>query len=139
MPRESTRAIIEDMIDAYKQGDNDRLAARYHVDVDWLFHAPVVLFPFAGARRGKAEVFKGFAAMYEAYRPVEYEVEVVLADGDHAATMCDAHMEQRTTGRIIRSRIANFHRFQDGLVVQYRGFMDSFDTAEQVLGRELDI
>lgn len=127
------------MIDAYQRGDNDRLAARYHDDVDWLFHAPISLFPFAGARRGKAEVFKGFALMYEAFRPIRYDVEAVLVDGDRAATLCDTHMEQRATGRHIRSRIANFHRFQDGLLIEYRGFTDSFDSAEQVLGREIDL
>lgn len=137
--RQSTRAILEDMIDAYKQGGTDRLAAHIHDDVDWLFYAPIALFPFAGARRGKAEVFKGFAQMYETFRPVGYDVNVVLVDGDRSASLCNAQMEQRSTGRIISSRIANFHRFRDGLMVEYRGFTDSFDSAEQVLGRELGI
>lgn len=139
MPQQSTRAAIAELIDAFQRGDNDRLAACYHDDIDWLFHAPVVLFPFAGARRGKADVFKGLALMYEAFRPVRYDVEVILADGDRAATLSDAHMEQRATGRIIRSRIAGFHRFRDGLLIEYRGFTDSFDSVEQALGRELDI
>lgn len=139
VPQESIRAIVEDMIAAYQRSDSDRLAARYHEDVDWLLYAPVSLFPFAGARHGKAEVFKGFALMYEAYRPVNYEVQVLLVDGDRAAMQAEAHMEQRATGRVIQVRLANFHRFQDGLLIEYRGFMDSFDAAEQVLGRELDL
>ena len=56
------------IIAAFQSGDNDRLAALYHDDVDWLFHAPVSVFPFAGARRGKAEVFKGFALFYREYK-----------------------------------------------------------------------
>ncbi|HZD90522.1 MAG TPA: nuclear transport factor 2 family protein [Pseudolabrys sp.] len=132
-----TRAAIEDILDAYRHSDNERLAARYHHDVDWLFHAPLSLFPFAGHRRGKPEVFKAFALMYRAFRPVAHEVEVVVVDGDRAATLSHASLEQRTTGRMIRSRIAGFHRFRDGLLVEYRGFTDSFDSVEQVLGREL--
>jgi ketosteroid isomerase-like protein len=46
-------------------------------------------------------------------------------------------MVQRATGRIIRSRIASFHRFVDDKVIEYRGFTDSFDSAEQALGCEL--
>ena len=130
---------METIIDAFQRGDSERLAACYHEDIDWLFHAPVTLFPFAGARRGKAEVFKGFAQMYEAYRVIKYTVDLLLVDGDYAATLSDAHMEQRATGRIIHSRISNFHRFQDGLLIEYRGFTDSFDSAEQALGRELDL
>jgi ketosteroid isomerase-like protein len=37
------------------------------------------------------------------------------------------------------SHIANFHRFRDGKVVEYRGFTDSFDAVEQILGRELTV
>jgi len=121
------------------RGDNERLAARYHDDIDWLFHAPVSIFPFAGARRGKAEVFKGFALLYETYRVTGYSVEVKLVEGDRAATLSDAHMVQRATGRTIQSRIAGFHRFQDGKVIEYRGFTDSFDSVEQALGRELQL
>lgn len=140
MPQQhSTRAALEDIIDAFQQGDNDRLAARYHEDIDWLFHAPVSLFPFAGARRGKTAVFKGFALMYQAYRPIEYRLHVIVVEGDRAATLCDASMEQRATERIIRSRIANFYHFRDGQLIEYRGFIDSFDAAEQALGRELPV
>ena len=139
MSGETTRTAIETMIDAFRQGDSERLATYYHDDIDWLFHAPVTLFPFAGARHGKAEVFKGLALMYQAYRLAHYTVELILVDGARAATLCDSHMEQRSTGRIIRSRIAGFHCFQDGLLIEYRGFTDSFDAVEQVLGRELEI
>jgi ketosteroid isomerase-like protein len=127
------------LIDAFMRGDNERLAARYHDDIDWLFHAPVSIFPFAGARRGKAEVFKGFALLYETYRVTGYSVEVKLVEGDRAATLSDAHMVQRATGRTIQSRIAGFHRFQEGKMIEYRGFTDSFDSVEQALGRELQL
>jgi ketosteroid isomerase-like protein len=137
--QESTRTALDDLIDAFMRGDNERLAARYHDDIDWLFHAPVSIFPFAGARRGKAEVFKGFALLYETYRVTGYSVEVKLVEGDRAATLSDAHMVQRATGRTIQSRIAGFHRFQDGKMIEYRGFTDSFDSVEQALGRELQL
>jgi ketosteroid isomerase-like protein len=137
--QEPTRAALEDILDAFVEGDNDRLAARYHDDIDWLFHAPVAIFPFAGARRGKAEVFKGFALMYQAFRVTGYSVEVKIVDGDCAATMSNAQMVQRATGRIIRSRIAGFHRFHNGRLIEYRGFTDSFDSIEQALGRELSL
>ncbi|HEY5216838.1 MAG TPA: nuclear transport factor 2 family protein [Pseudolabrys sp.] len=139
MTQESTRTALDDLIDAFMRGDNERLAARYHDDIDWLFHAPVSIFPFAGARRGKAEVFKGFALLYETYRVTGYSVEVKLVEGDRAATLSDAHMVQRATGRTIQSRIAGFHRFQDGKMIEYRGFTDSFDSVEQALGRELQL
>jgi ketosteroid isomerase-like protein len=137
--QETTRAALEGMLDAFTQGDTDRLATHYHDDIDWLFYAPVALFPFAGARCGKAEVFKGYALMYEIFRLNSYKVVVKLVDGDRAAVLSDVQMVQRATGRIIRSRVAGFHRFHDGRLIEYRGFTDSFDSVEQALGRELQL
>ena len=53
--------------------------------------------------------------------------------------MSDVHTVQRATGRTLRSRIAGFHRFRDGQLIEYRGFTDSFDSVEQTLGRELTL
>lgn len=135
---EETRAALTGLLDAFKRGDSGRLADYYDNDVDWLFHAPTSIFPFAGVRRSKAEVFKGFAVLYEGFRVKEYHVEAMVVDGDRAATLSDGLLEQRATGRAIRVRTANFYRFRNGKVIEYRGFTDSFDIVEQVLGRELD-
>jgi ketosteroid isomerase-like protein len=139
MDAEATRAALDDILSAFIDGDSDRLAARYHDDVDWLFHAPVSVFPFAGARRGKAEVFKGLALFYGAYKVADFQVELKIVDGDRAATLSDVHTVQRVTGRMLRSRIAGFHRFHGGKLIEYRGFTDSFDAVEQTLGRELEL
>ena len=126
------------MIDAYKQGDNDRLAAHIHDDVDWLFLAPASIFPFAGVRRGKVDVLKGLATLYQGYRVSDHRIESMVVEGDRAATLSDGHLVQRTSGRIVRVRTANFYRLRAGKVIEHRGFTDSLDIAEQVLGRELD-
>jgi len=136
---EATRAALEDIIDAFQCGDHERLAARFDDDIAWLLNAPVSIFPFAGARRGKIEVLTSLALVYQSYSISRYDVPVILADRDRAATIADVHVVQRTTGRVIRSRLGNFYRFRDGKVIEYCGFTDSFDSAEQVLGYELDV
>ena len=139
MGANATRVALEAIIAAFQSGDHNRLAALYHDDIDWIFHAPVSVFPFAGARRGKAEVFKGFAAFYGDYKVADFQVQTKLVDGDRAAILSDVHTVQRSTGRTLRSRIAGFHRFLDGRLIEYRGFTDSFDAVEQSLGRELTL
>ena len=139
MDTEATRAALDAMIAAFVAGDSDGLAASYHDDIDWLFHAPITTFPFAGARRGKTEVFKGFALLYTDYRVSDYRVVVKLVDGDRAALISEVHTVQRATGRTLSSRIAGFHRFAEGKLVEYRGFTDRFDAVEQMLGREVAV
>jgi ketosteroid isomerase-like protein len=135
---EETRAALAGLIDAFTRGAGDRAADYYDDDVDWLFHAPASIFPFAGVRHGKSDVFKGFTVLYQGYQVADYRVLTTVVEDDRAATLSEGKLVQRATGRVIRVRTANFYRFRAGKVIEYRGFTDSLDIAEQVLGRELD-
>ena len=133
----SARATILDIQDAFRKNDYARLASRYHDDVDWVFHGPRSVFPDVGYRRGKIEVFKTLAALNALYRFESHVADQIVAEGDRAAGIADIRLTQRASGRIIHCRVASFHRIRDGQIIQYRGFTDSFDVVEQVLGREL--
>jgi ketosteroid isomerase-like protein len=133
------RSVLLQVQDAFRKNDYERLAALYHDDIDWIFHGPTSIFPEVGHRRGKVEVFKTMAALNALYRFEHYATEQLIAEGDAAASVAAVSMVQRSTGRIIQCKIASFHRVRDGKVVEYRGFTDSFDAAEQVLGREFPL
>ncbi len=129
------RVVVEAIQQAFQAADYERMAALYHHDIDWLFYGPVSIFPEIGHRRGKVEVFQAFEILNTQYRFESYAVDHLIAEGDWAAGFADVTMTQRATGRTIRSRTAAFHRVQDGQLIYYRGFNDSFDAVEQVLGR----
>jgi ketosteroid isomerase-like protein len=132
-----TRAIIRDLYDAYGRRDFERIAALIHDDIDWAIYAPISVFPFAGPRRGRAAVLEAMAAIAKVFALESYQLEIMIVDGDRAAVMSDASFRQRTTNRILRLRIANFLRLQDGRLIDFREFINSFDAVEQALGREL--
>lgn len=136
---DGARAVVLDIQDAFRKGDYARIAARYHHDIDWLFHGPISVFPEVGRRHGKVAVFKALAALNVMYRFERYETDHLIAEGDCAAGIADVTLVQRASGRTIQCRIANFQRVKDGLVVEYRGFIDSFDAVEQVIGHELNV
>ncbi len=133
----ATRACVLDIQDAFRKDDYARMAARYHDEVDWLFHGPTSIFPETGHRHGKVAVFQAFAALNALYRFDRHVSDHLLAEGECAAGVADVTLVQRASGRKILCRIASFFRVRDGLVTEYRGFTDSFDAAEQVIGREL--
>jgi ketosteroid isomerase-like protein len=139
MSVEATRAAVRDVLDAFAKGDFERLAARYDDDVDYMFYAPVSVFAFTGPRKGKVAVFQAFADLHKAYKLERQVIEAVIADVDRAAALSDVTLVQRSTGRTVRSRVASFYRFRDGRVIEYRGFIDSFDAVEQALGRWIDV
>jgi ketosteroid isomerase-like protein len=125
--------------DAFKQGDHERFASYYDDNIDWTFHAPISVFPFAGRRVGKPAVFLSLRQLNEGYKLQGFAAQMVLADEDRAAVISEIAMMQRATGRTIRCRVASFYRVRDGRVVEYQGFVDSFDAVEQALGRYIAV
>jgi ketosteroid isomerase-like protein len=135
----ANRALVHTLYDAYGRGDVDRFAPLIADDIDWIIHGPLQVFPFVGPRHGKAEVLAALAAIAKDYVLERYEPEIVVVEGDRAAVMSGVAVVQRSTGRTLTFRKANFLRFQDGRVVEFREFFDTFDVVEQALGRWLDV
>ncbi|MER8284561.1 nuclear transport factor 2 family protein, partial [Acinetobacter baumannii] len=68
-----------------------------------------------------------------------YQAEIIIVENDRAAVISDVSFTQRATNRLLRFRVANFLRFQDGRLIEFREFSNSFDVVEQALGRELTL
>ena len=137
MAESDTRAVVRELYDAYERRDFTRVAALIHNDIDWIIYGPVAVFPFAGSRKGRAAVLEALAGIAEHYVLESYKREIAVVDGDRAAVMSDVSFTQRATGRTLRFRLANFLRFADGRVIEFREFANTFDVVEQALGREI--
>jgi len=139
MSEPTTRDLVTDLYAAYARGDAERIAELIDDDIDWIIHGPMQIFPFAGNRRGKMAVLEALGALAKDYVLERYEPRSMLVDGDRAAVMSDVAFKQRATGRTLRFHIANFLRFRDGRVVEFREFANTFDVVEQALGRMLPV
>ena len=67
------------------------------------------------------------------------ELESLLIDRDRAATFSRLTGVQSGTGRTISYHQAQFMQFRDGKIVEYRGIIDSFDAAEQMIGHPIEL
>jgi ketosteroid isomerase-like protein len=139
MSEESTRAAVKELYDAYVQRDFDRVAAIIDDDVEWIIYAPMQIFPFAGHRSGKRAVIEALGGIAKDFEIARYEPKVMIAEDDWAAVMSSVAFKQRSTGRVLSFHIADFLRFRDGRLVEFREFANTFDVVEQALGRELPI
>ena len=136
---EDIRVVVEDLYAAYARKDFDRVAARLDEDVDWIIYAPMEVFPFVGARRGKRAVLEALGGLAKDYALERYEPRVIVVDGDRAAVMSDVAFRQRSTERVLSFHLANFLRFRAGKLVEFREFANTFDLVEQALGRALTV
>ncbi len=139
MNESATRATVEDVYDAYGRRDMERVAALLHDDIDWVIYGPIEVFPFVGMRRGRKAVLEAIVTLFELFSLESHQREIMIVEGDRAAIMSDVGFKQRATGRTLRFRVANFMRFQDGRLIEFREFADSFDLVEQAIGHAVEL
>jgi ketosteroid isomerase-like protein len=139
MKREHVRAIAHELFADLARGDIQSFGAKLDENIDWIFHAPMAVFPFAGARRGRDAVLASMLELNRGFKVESQVLETVIADEQASAMVSDVSLTQRATGRTIRVHVAHMQRYRNGKLTTYRGFTDSFDAVEQVLGRWLDL
>jgi ketosteroid isomerase-like protein len=139
MSDQATRALVHRLYESYSKGDGETISALVHDDVDWIIHAPVQVFSFAGPRHGKSEVLGVLTEIARDYALERYEPEIIVVEEERAAVLSSVAFKQRSTGRTLSYRNANFLRFSEGRLIEFREFIDTFDIVEQALGRWLVI
>jgi ketosteroid isomerase-like protein len=131
----TTRAVVNELYAAYSARNFQRIAELIDEDIDWIIHGPVRIFSFVGERRGRAAVLEAMGGIASEFALERYEPVVIIVEGDRAAVMSDAAFKQRSSGRMINMRLANFLRFRAGRLIEFREFANTFDIVEQTFGR----
>ena len=133
------RRLAEGFYRALASRDASRIAAYLSDDVDWMSIGPVEMLRFCGPRHGKAAVMEVFERLIPGVVDVtSYVTDILLVDGDRAAGLNRLTGRLHATGRVITCRLANFLRFHDGKICEYRSLMDSFAAVEEFIGQRLD-
>lgn len=132
------RDVVEAFYKAYAVRDAAMVAPFLHDDVEWVINGPVDVLPFCGLRRGKQAVIAHINdAAPNILRVFSFVTELMLVDGDRAATLNRLAGHHGSDGRVISYRLAHFMRFEDGKLIENLSFIDTYDAVEQVLGHPL--
>jgi ketosteroid isomerase-like protein len=122
---------------------NDRqledLEALIDEDVDWAIYGPIDMFPFLGARRGKAAVLEVVRQIAENVRIHRFDRESIMLGVDQAASMMRYSLTGLDSNKPISLRIAHFAQFRDGRLRSIRVLVDTFDLVEQALGHPIHL
>jgi ketosteroid isomerase-like protein len=108
-------------------------------DVDWAIYGPIDMFPFLGARRGKAAVMEVIRQIAENVRVHRFDRETVMLGNDSAASMLRYSLTSLESSRPISLRLAHFSQFKNGRLRSIRVILDTFDLVEQALGRAIHL
>jgi len=108
-------------------------------EVDWAIHGPVDMFPFLGARRGKAAVLEVIRNIADNFRVHRFDRESIMLGVDQAASMLRYSLTGLESNKPISLRVAHFAQFKDGQLRRLRVLVDSGDLVEQALGRPIHL
>jgi ketosteroid isomerase-like protein len=106
-------------------------------DVDWVIHGPMDMFPFFGARSGKAAVLEVCRQISENVRVHRFDRESIVLGEDSAASMMRYSLTELDSNKPINLRLAHFAQFRAGRLINIRVLLDTYDLVEQALGRPI--
>ena len=108
-------------------------------DVDWTIHGPVDLFPFFGARRGKAAVLEVIRQIADKVRVHRFDRESIMLGVEAASSMLRCSLTMLDTNKPVRLRVAHFAQFREGRLFSLRILVDTYELVEQALGHPLKL
>lgn len=138
MKPEELRARIYDLYNVYGKGRLDFVLSSFDDEAEFISYAPVDVFPYLGRHHGKAAITEMMKKVHAEFEVLTYLPIFVVVERNDAGLIVMARLRQRSTDRVIHLLMAHFIRFRDGLIIELREFMDSFDAVQQVLGHELN-
>jgi ketosteroid isomerase-like protein len=115
------------------------LEALIDENVDWAIYGPIDMFPFLGARHGRAAVLDVIKRIADNVRVHRFDREQVLLGVDSAASMMRYSLTALDSNKPISLRLAHFAQFKAGRLVKIRVLVDTFDLVEQALGRPIHL
>ena len=108
-------------------------------DVDWAIYGPIDMFPFLGARRGKAAVLDVIRQIADNFRVHRFDREQIMLGVESAASMMRYSLTALDSNKPVNLRIAHFAQFKAGRLTHLRVLVDTFDLVEQALGRPIHL
>jgi ketosteroid isomerase-like protein len=130
-----SRALLR----AINERQIDDIAELIDDEVEWAIYGPIDMFPFLGARRGKAAVLEVIRQIAENFRVHRFDRETVLLGVDSAASMLRFSFTSLESNKPVVLRLAHFAQFKAGRLSRLRVLLDTFDLVEQALGRPIHL
>ena len=124
---------------AINEGQLGDIEALIDDDVDWAIYGPIDMFPFLGARRGKAAVLEVIRQIADNVQVHRFDRESIMLGVDSASSMIRYSLTALDSSKPISLRIAHFAQFKAGRLLSIRVLVDTFDLVEQALGRPIHL
>ena len=130
---ESTRNVVGHFFERTGEGGGtDGIASLFTEDVDWLVPGDERI-QWIGRKVGRAGVVDFIRDLREFTTPIRANVRTIVTEGQNAVALLELETRVNKTRRIIRTEAAFDFTVQDGLIVRFRLFEDSYRVSQAVM------
>src|SRR5579884_2806620 len=107
MNEQSNADLVRAMYAAFARGDVQMILDNCAEDIEWVLEGPATI-PFAGKKRGRAQVQQFFEALATTQKDQKLTTELMVAQGDHVATLGRYSGSVVATGKAFEGPIGHF-------------------------------
>lgn len=119
---------VREMYRLFAQRDNERIRRLFDPEIEWV---QMEGFPGGGRYVGADAVFGGaFAGLREQWEGWRAVVERYLDAGESVVALGFYEGTYRSTGRSMRAEFAHLVELEDGRIVRFVQYTDTFKVAE---------
>ena len=129
MSEQQNISLIRSLYDAFGRGDAQFILDRLASDVEWTLEGPAII-PFAGRRKGVAQVAQYFEALAATQTAQMLSPEQLIGQGDQVAMIGRYSATVKATGKRIDTPVAHFFTLRDGKIARYLNLIDTASTAD---------
>jgi uncharacterized protein len=124
MSEQDNVGVVKQAYENFKTGNIEALLNQLTEDVEWRLPDTEGV-PFAGARRGPAEVSEFFSILGDAQDTLSFEPREFVAQGDKAIALGSYLWRVKKTGREYGGEWAHVFTVRDGKIAGFQEYMDS--------------
>jgi len=110
---------------AFARGDIQAVLNLFADDAELLQPLSAAIFPWAGTRRGRAQLAEFFAGLAEVGEFEQFEPQEFIAQGDRVVVLISERFRIRATGRSFNNELAHVFTIKDGKASQLRIYEDT--------------
>lgn len=125
---EDNVAVIRNTYKAFGEGDLETILANVHDNADWINYGPATI-PYAGSRKGRAQVIEFFQAIASSTTGGKVTAETFVAQGDIVVALGRYSAVVRATGAQIDTPVAHVFTVQNGKITRWAGYSDTAEVA----------
>jgi len=124
------KTIVADIFKAYADRNIEGVLERCSDDVCFHWRAQPEHLAFAGTCQSKSEFLNRLQKLDENFVFQNYSPAMILADGNHVASLADITIERKSDGTSLSLQAGQFWTIRDGKVTDLIEFYDTAQMAE---------